>query len=135
MVFCLTSTRISHRYTHVSSLLDLPTLQSVTEPLFEFPESYSKFPLAICLTHGIANFYVTLSIHLPSPLLSPPHPSGLPQSTSFVCSASCIKLALVIYFTYGDVHVSMMFSQIIPPLPSLTESKSLFFPSVSPLLP
>ena len=41
----------------------------------------------------------------------------------------CFKLhlALVICFTYGNVHVSMLFSQIIPPLPSPTESKSLFF--------
>ena len=30
---------------------------------------------------------------------SPPHPSGLPQSISFECPASCIELALVIYFT------------------------------------
>ena len=35
-----------------------PTLQPVVEPLFEFPEAYSKFPLAI-FTHGIVNFYVT----------------------------------------------------------------------------
>ena len=47
-----------------------PTLQPVTEPLFELPESYSKFPLAIYFTHGIVNFYVTLSIHLPFSLLS-----------------------------------------------------------------
>ena len=38
----------------------------------------------------------------PSPF-SPPHPSGLSQSTSFGCPASCIKLALVIYFTYLPV--------------------------------
>ena len=49
-----------------------PTLQPVTEPLFEFPESYSKFPLAICFAHGIVNFWVTLSIHLPFSLLSSP---------------------------------------------------------------
>ena len=42
-----------------------PTLQPVAELLFEFSESCSKFPLAICFTHGIVNFYVTLSIHLP----------------------------------------------------------------------
>ena len=29
---------------------------------------------------------------------------------------------LVIYFTYGKIHVSMLFSQIIPSLPSPTES-------------
>ena len=47
-----------------------PTLQPVTEPLFEFPESYSKFPLAIYFTYDIVNFYITLSIHLPFSLLS-----------------------------------------------------------------
>ena len=42
---------------------------------------------------------------------SPPRPSGLPQSTSFGCPASCIELALVICFRCGKVHVSMLFSE------------------------
>ena len=66
---------------------------------------------------------------------SPPHPSRLSQSTDFGCSASYIKLALVIYFTYPKVYVSMLFFQIIPPSPSPTESISLFFTSVSSLPP
>ena len=53
---------------------------------------------------------------------SPPPPSG------------SIELGLVTYFTYGNMHVSMLFSQIIPPSLSSTESKSLFFTSVSLLL-
>ena len=71
-----------------------------------------------------------------TPLLpsSPPHPSGLSQSTDFECPASCIELALVIYFTYGNIHASVSFSQINQPSPSLTESKNLFFTSVSLLL-
>ena len=68
---------------------------------------------------------------LPLPSL---HPSGLSQSTSFGCPASCIKFVLVTYFTYGNIHVSMIFSQIVLPLPSPTESKSLFFTSGSLLL-
>ena len=70
----------------------------------------------------------------PLPPRSPPHPSGLSQCTGFECPVSCIKLGLVIYFTYGNIHVSMLFSQIIPPLPSPTESKSLFFISMSLML-
>ena len=70
----------------------------------------------------------------PSPLLSTPHPSGVSWNTSFECLASCIKLALVIYLTYGNMHVSMLSSQIIPPSPSPTESKNLFFTSVYLLL-
>ena len=66
---------------------------------------------------------------------SPPHPSGLLQSTSFECPASCIKLTLVVCFTYGNIHVSMLFSQIIPPSPSPIESKNMFSTSVSFLLP
>ena len=70
---------------------------------------------------------------LPHPSL--PHSSGLSQNTDFERLASCIELALVIDFTYGNVHISRLFSQIIPPLPSLTESKSLIFTSVCLLLP
>ena len=68
------------------------------------------------------------------PLPSPSHPSGLSQNTSLECPASYTELALVIYFTYGNIHVSVLFSQIIPPSPFPTESKSLFFTYVSLLL-
>ena len=67
-------------------------------------------------------------------LPSPSHPSGSSQCTSPEHPASCIVLGLVIYFTYGNIHVSMLFSQIIPPSSSPTESQSLFFTCVSLLL-
>ena len=73
---------------------------------------------------------------VPSILYPPPsliHPSRLSQSTSFGRPLSYIKLR--VYFTYGTEYVLMLFSQIIPPTPSPTESKSLFFMPVSPLLP
>ena len=67
---------------------------------------------------------------LPPP--SPLHPSGLSQCKGCECRNSCIEeLGLLVRFTYGSIHVSMLFSQIIPPLPSPPESKSLFFTPVS----
>ena len=70
--------------------------------------------------------------HPPPP--SPPHPSDMSQSTRCECPASRIELALVIYFTFGNIHVSVPFSQNIPPSPSPTESKSLPCASAPPLL-
>ena len=43
---------------------------------------------------------------------------------------SCIQPGLVICFTIGNIHVSMLFSWNIPPLPSPTKSKSLLCTSV-----
>ena len=58
---------------------------------------------------------------------SPSHPSGSSQCSSPEYPVSCIKPGLAIYFTYDNIHVSMLFSQIILLSPSPTESKSLFF--------
>ena len=70
------------------------------------------------------------------PILNPPspyHPSGSSQCTSTKHPVACIKPGLVTHFIYDSIHVSMLFSQIIPASPSPTESKSLFFISVQSL--
>ena len=69
---------------------------------------------------------------LPPPSLY--HPSGLSQCDSPKHPVLCIEPGLAICFMYDIIHVSMPFSQIIPPLPSPTESKRLFCTSVSLLL-
>ena len=69
---------------------------------------------------------------LPPP--SPYHPSGSSQCTSPKHPVSCIKPRLAIRFLYDIIHVSKPFSQIIPPFSSPTESKNLFYTSVSLLL-
>ena len=80
-----------------------------------------------------------MAVHVFPILTLPPtslpfHPSGSSQCTSPEHPVSCIKPGLVIYFTYDNTHVSMLFSQIIPPSPSPTESNSVFSTSVSLLL-
>ena len=66
----------------------------------------------------------------PSSLL-PPHtiPLGHPSAP-----APSIEPGLVTRFIHDIIHISMPFSQIIPPSPSPTESKRLFYTSVSLLL-
>ena len=70
----------------------------------------------------------------PPPPLSPYHLSGSSQCTSPKHPVSCIEPRLAIHFLHDSIHVSMSFSQITPPSPSPTESKSLFYTSVSLLL-
>ena len=72
----------------------------------------------------------------PLPPPSPYHPSGSSQCTSPKHPVSCIEPGLAIHFIYDIIHVSMPFSQITPPSPSPspTESKKLFYTSVSLLL-
>ena len=69
---------------------------------------------------------------LPRP--SPYHPSGSSQCTSSKHPVSFIEPGLATHFIYDIIQVLMPFSQIIPPSPSPTESKRLFYTSVSLLL-
>ena len=78
--------------------------------------------------------YTCFSSWTPLPPPSLYHPSGSSHCTSPKHPVSCIEPGLGIHFTYDNIHVSMPFSQIIPPLPTPTESKRLFYTSVSLLL-
>ena len=83
---------------------------------------------------NLTQVYTCSPSRTPLPPPSPSHPSGSSQCTSPEHPVSCIKPGLAICFTYDNTHVSMLFSQIIPSLPSPTESKNPFFTSVSLLL-
>ena len=64
-----------------------------------------------------------LSLPIPSLWVIPVH-----QPWALVSS---IQPRLVICFILDNIHVSNLFSQLIPPSPSPIESKSLFYTSVS----
>ena len=72
--------------------------------------------------------------HLRPHIISLDHPSGSSPCTSPKHPISCIEPRLAIHFLHDSIHISMPFSQIIPPSPSPTEYKSPFYTSVSLLL-
>ena len=100
--FCHTSIWISHRCAYAPSLLSLPPtshpsppLQVVTEPQLEFPESSSKFPLAIW--HMVVGMFPCHSLHSSHPLLLPP--AHVHKSVLCVCiSIAALKIGISTIF-------------------------------------
>ena len=97
------------------------------------------FSLQYCIGFAIHWHESAMGVHV-FPILNPP-PTSVPiPSLWFIpCTireypVSCIEPWLAIRFTYDNLHVSMPFSHIILPSPSPTESKRVFYTSVSLLL-
>ena len=107
--------------------------------LFHF--NWRLITLQYCIGFATHQHESAMDIHV-FPILNPLpppslyHPSGSSQCTSPEHPVSCVEPGLAIRFIYGIIHVSMPFSLIIPPSPSPspTESKRLFYTSVSLLL-
>ena len=111
----------------------LPLIQYICQNLFFY---WRLITLQYCIGFAIHRHESAMHLHVfPIPI---PPPASLPIPSLWVIPVhqpralvSCIQPGLVIHFTYDNIHVSMPLSQIIPPSPSPTESKRLFYTSVS----
>ena len=120
----------THRYTYI-------IFQILFHYITGYFLNYLFYNIVLVLPYIDLNLpwvYMCSPSWTPIPPPSPSHPSGSSQCTSPEHPVSCIEPGLVIHFTYDNLHVSMPFPHIIPPLPSSTESKRLFNTSVSLLL-
>jgi len=97
--------------------------------------------LQYCIGFAIHQHESATDVHV-FPILNPP-PTSLPIPSLWVIPVHQPRASCIMHWTWtGDlfyictfiIHVSMPFSQIIPPSPSPTESKRLFYTSVSLLL-
>ena len=108
------------------SLGALIVMRQISNVLFK-KKNYLFIVIALQYCDGFCptSVWICIGVHVsppswtPLPSSCPPNPSRLSRSTGFRCPASHIKLALVIYFPYSTVYVSVLFSQSIPPSPSL----------------
>ena len=98
---------------------------------FNFFLLYNTVLVLPYIDMNLPQVYMSSQPWTPLPPLSPYHLSGSSQGTSPKHPVSCIEPRLAIRFLHDSIHVSMPFSQIILPSPSPSESKSLFFTSVS----
>ena len=88
---------------------------------------------AIHIHELVIGIYISPPSQTSLPPPSTSYPSRLSQSTGFGFPLSYSKFLLAIYFTYGNIYVSMLLSQIIPPSLSLMCPKSCCLMSESPL--
>ena len=112
-----------------------------TEYFFNYTKRYSLifflYSIVLVLPHinmNLPQVNMCSPSWNPLPPSSPYHLSGSSQCTSPKHPVSCIEPGLATHFIYNIIHVSMPFSQIIPLSPFPTESKRLFYTSVSLLL-
>ena len=98
------------------------------------------------LLYNIVVLFAIINMNQPWVYMGTPHPEppshfptypiplGCPRALTLSALLHASNLHWSSIFTFGSIHVSMLFSQIVPPSPSPTQSKCLFFTSVFLLL-
>ena len=94
-----------------------PPPHPTIEPWFEFPESYSRFPLPIYVTHS--NVYVAMLL---SPFVPPSPSSDVPSLHSFPVLSAVVPMEGTSLYVEDGVRVLDWPEEIRPACPRLWRS-------------
>ena len=113
--------------------IHLCSCHSIFIIIFYFTILYWFCHTSTCIRHGCTCVpHPEPPSHLPPRTIPRGHPSApAPSFLSPKHPVLCMEPGLATRFIDDIIHVLMPFSQIIPPPPSPTESKRLFYTSVS----
>jgi len=101
--FCHTSTWISHRFTYVASLLNLPPISHPIPPLCVVTEHWGELPGAHSKSHWLSVLLMVMRM-FPCPSFNPSHPLLPTVSTNLFSMSASLLLPISTIFL-ESIHV------------------------------
>ena len=135
LVVCREMSQYRHQYVIIPFQMHTHKIRSIIFTFFfnfyfYFILLYNTVLVLPYIDMNLSRVYMSSQSWTPLPPPTPYHLSGSSPCTSPKHPVSCIEHRLAIRSLHDSIHVSVPFSQIIPPSPSPSESKSSLYTCV-----